>query len=584
MSTPPAKGRSSHRPHKLPFEPDNPAEEEIMGVLKTRQVAKPFEYKPRPAFDMLDETVRRFGDRPAIDFLGKHWNWAEIGDLADRAAAGLQRIGVAKGVMVGLCLPNTPYFVIMYYAILKAGGTVVNFNPLYTEREIESQAKDAEVSIMVSIDLAMIQTKIAHLAAKGLFRHVVVCSMTAALPWTKGVLFRLFKGDELLKAPNEAPFIRFETLIARREKPSPVQIDPHHDIATLQFTGGTTGVPKAAMLSHANITANVQQILASGPPLIDGQERIMGILPFFHVYAMTAVMNLGTANGAELILIPRMDLKLLMATIFRCRPTVLPAVPTLYAAITNAAGAGVDLSFIKHCTSGGAPIAVETADRFERASKCQIVEGYGLSETSPAVTVTPPGGVRRGSVGTALPGTVVEIRDPEHPETVLPQGERGEICIRGPQVMLGYYNHPEETAKVFVDGALRTGDIGYLDADGYLFIVDRIKDLILCGGYNVYPRVIEEAAYLHPDVQDAIAIGIPDVYRGQSPKLFVILRSGADVTPEAIKAFLIEHLNKIEIPKEIEIRDSLPKTMVGKLSKKELVAEEAAKAAAEPAA
>ena len=547
------------------------------------RLAKPFQYNPRPVFAVLDDAVRRFGDRPAIDFLGKHWNWAEIGDLADRAAAGLQRIGVSKGVKVGLCLPNTPYFVIMYYAILKAGGTVVNFNPLYTEREMESQAKDAQVSIMVSIDLAMIQTKIAHLAAKGLFEHAVICSMTDALPWTKGVLFRLFKGDELLKVPNEAPYIRFKTLIARREKPSPVQIDPHDDIATLQFTGGTTGVPKAAMLSHANITANVQQILASGAPLIDGQERFIGILPFFHVYAMTAVMTLGTATGAQLILLPRMDLKLLMATIFRCRPTVFPAVPTLYAAIINTS-ARLDLSFIKHCTSGGAPIAVETADRFERASKCQIVEGYGLSEASPAVTATPPGRARRGSVGTALAGTVVEIRDPEHPETVLPQGVRGEICIRGPQVMLGYYNRPEETANVFVDGALRTGDIGYLDADGYLFIVDRIKDLILCGGYNVYPRVIEEAAYLHPAVQDAVAIGIPDVYRGQSPKLFVTLRSGANVTPEAIKAFLAEYLNKIEIPKEIEIRDSLPKTVVGKLSKKELVAEEAAKAAAEPAA
>jgi long-chain acyl-CoA synthetase len=311
----------------------------------------------------------------------------------------------------------------------------------------------------------------------------------------------------------------------------------------------------------------------------------MGILPFFHVFAMTTVMNLGITIGAELILLPRLDLKLLMKTIIARRPTIMPGVPTLYTAISNAAqgkngAAGQNLSFIKFCISGGAPIAAEVADRFERISQCSVLEGYGLSETSPVVTATPPGGVRRGSVGRPLPGTIVEIRDPEHPETILPQGQRGEICVRGPQVMLGYYQRPAETDAVFTDGALRTGDIGYLNEDGYLFIVDRIKDLILCGGYNVYPRVIEEAAYLHPAVQDAIAIGIPDGYRGQAPKLFVTLHAGASATGAEIKTFLAGHLNKIEIPKEVEVRDTLPKTMVGKLSKKELVAEELAKSKA----
>lgn len=553
-----------------------------MDGISQRPSAVEFRFSPTPAFDMLDQAVRRFGDRPAIDFLGKKYNWAQIGRLADAAAAGLQKIGVTKGVKVGLCLPNTPYFVIMYYAILKAGGTVVNFNPLYTEREIENQAKDAGVAIMVSLDLVLIHDKIGKLAAKGVFKRVVMCSMAAALPTIKSILFRLAKGKELAKIPNQAPFVTFEALTSIAPKPTPVSIDPLTDIATLQFTGGTTGIPKAAMLTHANITANVQQILASGPPLIEGQERIMGILPFFHVFAMTTVMNLGITIGAELILLPRLDLKLLMKTIIARRPTIMPGVPTLYTAISNAAQGhdgkpGQNLSFIKFCISGGAPIAAEVADRFERISHCSVLEGYGLSETSPVVTATPPGGVRRGSVGQPLPGTIVEIRDPEHPETVLPQGQRGEICVRGPQVMLGYYQRPAETEAVFTDGALRTGDIGYLDEDGYLFIVDRIKDLILCGGYNVYPRVIEEAAYLHPAVQDAIAIGIPDGYRGQAPKLFVTLHPGATATGAEIQAFLVEHLNKIEIPKQVEIRDTLPKTMVGKLSKKELVAEELAK-------
>ncbi len=542
-----------------------------------------FNFTPVPAYTMLDQAVARFGERPAIDFLGKRCNWAEIGRMADAAAAGLQKIGVARGVKVGLCLPNTPYFVVMYYAILKSGGTVVNFNPLYTEREIENQAKDAGVEIIVSLDLVLIQDKIGKLAARGVFKRVIMCSMEAALPGLKALLFRLFKGKELAKIPNQSPYLTFAALCANGAKPAPVVIDPLNDVATLQFTGGTTGVPKAAMLTHANITANVRQILASGPPLNDGEERIMGILPFFHVFAMTTVMNLGITIGAELILLPRLDLKLLMQTILKRRPTIMPGVPTLYTAISNAAkgkgGDGQDLSFIKFCISGGAPIAGEVADRFERISHCQVLEGYGLSETSPVVTATPPGGVRRGSVGIALPGTVVEIRDPASPQTILPQGERGEICVRGPQVMKGYYNRPADTDAVFVDGALRTGDIGYLDEDGYLFIVDRIKDLILCGGYNVYPRIIEEAAYLHPAVQDAIAIGIPDGYRGQAPKLFVTLHPDATATAADIKAFLQEHLNKIEIPKEVEIRESLPKTMVGKLSKKELVAEELAKAA-----
>jgi long-chain acyl-CoA synthetase len=560
--------------------PQMRTKEETMDGLTARNVATSFEYTPIPAFQPLDEAVRRFGDRPAIDFMGKRWNWAEIGRLTNRAAAGLQKLGVTKGVHVGLCLPNTPYSVIMYYAILKAGGTVVNFNPLYTLRELENQIVDSGTSILVSLDVAMIHGKIAQLAAKNILKRIIVCSMTAALPVFKSLAYRLFKAKDLATVPDQSPYLRFERLIAGAETPAPVSIDPERDIAVMQFTGGTTGLPKAAMLSHRNITVNVKQLLESGSPLVPGQERIMGILPFFHVFAMTGVMNLGIAIGAELVLLPRMDLKQLMATILKRRPTVLPGVPTLYTAVSGAAElAHKQLSFIKYCVSGGAPIAEEAALHFEQVSGCKIVEGYGLSETSPIVSINPPHAVKLGSVGLPMPGSSVEIRDRDNPEALLPQGERGEICVRGPQVMLGYYNRPEETAANFVDGAFRTGDIGYLDADGYLFIVDRIKDLILCGGYNVYPRVIEEAAYQHPAVQDAIAIGVPDAYRGQAAKLFVALRPNAKATPHEIKDFLVPFLNKIEMPREVEIRDSLPKTMVGKLSKKELVAEEQAKAA-----
>ncbi|MGC9270024.1 long-chain-fatty-acid--CoA ligase [Acidiphilium sp.] len=536
-----------------------------------------FQAVPVALATLLDETALRFADRPAIDFLGRGQSWGEIGALADRAAAGLQKIGVVKGTKVGICLPNTPYSVIMFFAILKAGGIVVNFNPLYTERELAAQVRDSGTEIMVTLDVALIQDKIAGLVADGLFKRVIVCSMVAALPPVKGLLLRLFKSKELASVPDGAPYLRFATLIAGAAKPAPVSIDAKQDVAVLQYTGGTTGIPKGAMLSHANITANIQQILTANPTIGRGSERIMGILPLFHVFAMTGVMVAGVAIGAELILMPRLDIKLLMASIERKRPSMMPGVPTLYSAICNAAGKGMDLSFITFCMSGGAPISVEVAERFQRLSHCPILEGYGLSETSPIVTATPPDRIKPGSVGVALPGTIVEIRDREHPETILPQGARGEICVRGPQVMQGYYNRPEETAQSFIDGAFRTGDVGYLDEDGYLFIVDRIKDLILCGGYNVYPRVIEEAAYQHPAVQDAIAIGIPDDYRGQAPKLFVTLRPGAQASEAQILAFLKDNLNKIEMPKSVEIRSALPKTMVGKLSKKELVEEEASR-------
>ncbi len=542
----------------------------------TPQPALAFEPSSKPAFAMLDDAIRQFGRRPAIDFLGRRWTYEQLGALTNRAAAGMQKLGVRQGVNVGLCLPNCPYSIIMYYAILKAGGTVVNFNPLYTLAEIEAQVRETDVGIMVSLDVALIQDKIGKLAASGVFKRVVICRMASALTPLKSIAFRLFKRKELGRVPDNAPYVTFERLISGPALPAPVAIDATRHIAVLQFTGGTTGTPKAAQLTHANISINVRQVLVALPEIIPGEERMLAILPFFHVFAMTAAMNLALSIGAEIILLPRLDLKLLMRTIYHRRPTILPGVPTLFTAISNAAEASgkTDLRFIKFCVSGGAPLSAEVLDRFERISNCHILEGYGLSETSPVLTFNVPSATKRGSVGRALPGTTIEIRDPENPSILLPQGARGEICARGPQVMPGYY-HQREAAQVFIDGAFRTGDIGYLDEEGYLFIVDRIKDIILCGGYNVYPRTIEEAAYQHPAVQDAIAIGVPDQYRGQVPKLFVTLRAGQQATGPEILEFLKERLNKIEMPRAVEVRETLPKTMVGKLSKKELVAEEA---------
>jgi long-chain acyl-CoA synthetase len=333
------------------------------------------------------------------------------------------------------------------------------------------------------------------------------------------------------------------------------------------------------MLTHANLTTNAEaEIVHVGGEGAE-QERIVGVLPLFHVFALTSVLNFGIRIGGELILLPRFELDQLLKTIARTRPTFFPAVPTIYGAINAVAEQkGLDFSYMRACVSGGAPLPAEVRTRFETLTGAKVVEGYGLSEASPIIACNPLNGVNKaGSAGIAFPGTTIEIRDMDDLHRILPAGERGEICARGPQVMKGYWNRPDATEKVFVDGSLRTGDIGYLDEDGYLFLVDRQKDLILAGGYNVYPRTIEEALYEHPAVHEAICIGVDDEYRGQAPKAFVTLKEGQQATPQELRDFLKDKLSKIEMPKEVEIRDQLPKTLIGKLSKKELVEEERAR-------
>ena len=533
--------------------------------------------RARGLASLFDETVAAHPHSPAVDFLGRRYSYADIGQLVDRAARGFQQLGVRKGVRVGLCLPNTPVYVICYYAALKAGGTVVNYNPLYAPRELRGQIEDSGTTIMVTLDLRQIYPKVAALLEETCLERLVVCSMSGLLPGMKGLLFSVLKRSEMASIPDDLHHIPFARLIANDGQVRPVEIDPREDLAVLQYTGGTTGTPKGAMLTHANLIANTEQLFSWVPEARAGAERMLTVLPLFHVFGMTVAMNLGVRMGAELILLPRFDLKQVIRTVGRKRATLFPGVPTIYTAINKAlAEGGADLSSLKVCISGGAALPGEVRARFESLTGCRLVEGYGLSETAPVATCNPLNvEPRSGSIGVPMPETTIEIRDPLEPSRLLGVGEKGEICIRGPQVMTGYWNRPDETQAVFVDGALRTGDIGYQDGDGYFYLVDRIKDVILCGGYNVYPRIIEEALYQHPDVVEAVVIGVPDDYRGQAPKAFVTLRDGATTEPADIRAFLTEHISRIEMPKAIEIRDSLPKTMVGKLSKKELVEEEA---------
>ena len=548
--------------------------------VETAQAAGPDTIPACPVPTLLDQTVARTPDAFALDFMGRRYTYHQLGGLVTRAARGLQTLGVKAGDRVGLCLPNTPYFPIFYFAALKLGAVIVNFNPLYVERELEFQIKDSGTTVMVTVDLAMVQTKLAKVAAGAGLRKIVVCPFAAALPPAKGLLFSLFKRGDVGRWRGDELHVGYFEVVSDRTAPTLPKVEAG-DVAVIQYTGGTTGQPKGATLTHANLTANCAQVIHHVGEIEPGQ-RIIGVLPLFHVFALTYVLNYGVATGAELVLLPRFELASTLKTIRSRKVTNFPAVPTIYSAINNTpAKVRGDLSSLQYCISGGAPLPVEVKARFEELTGCTVVEGYGLSETSPVVSTNPldrPG--KPGSVGVLMVGTTVEIRETDNPQHVLAQGEKGEICIRGPQVMRGYWNRPKETEEVFVDGALRTGDVGYMDEDGFLFLVDRKKDLILAGGYNVYPRVIEEAIYQHPAIRDVTVIGVPDPYRGEAPKAFVTLKDGQSATPEEIKAFLAEHLNKIEMPREIEIRDELPRTMIGKLSKKELVAEEAQKRSA----
>jgi long-chain acyl-CoA synthetase len=542
-------------------------------------------FVPAPLYRLLDDAHGKCPNNKCTNFLGKTLTYREIFDLVNKAAAGLQKLGVKKGTQVGLLLPNSPTFIIYYFAVLKAGGTVVNYNPLYTLEELSFQVGDSQTKIMVTLDLKLLFEKVESLLASGVLSSAIVCSFVSLLPAPKSVLFKLFKSKELAhpeKSEQRRKIVLESDLVANDGTYTPVAIDPREDIAVLQYTGGTTGTPKGAMLTHANLYINVMQVAAWAPELEQALERVLGALPFFHVFAMTVVMNLGIAKAAEIIIMPRFVLLDALKLIHKLKPTIMPGVPTLFNAIMNSPDLKkYDLSSLKFCLSGGAPLPLEVRNGFEKLTGCSLVEGYGLSEASPVVTCNPlDAPARPKSIGVPLPATTISLRDVADCSKVSPKGERGEVCIKGPQVMKGYWNKPTETANQFTpDGYLRTGDVAEMDSDGYFYIVDRIKDLIICSGFNVYPRHIEEAIYQHPAVEEVTVIGIDNAYRGEAPKAFIKLKAGMSATASDILKHLETKLAKYELPEEIEFRDALPKTMIGKLSKKELKAEEKARRA-----
>jgi long-chain acyl-CoA synthetase len=525
---------------------------------------------------LLEDAARDFPHAPVLHFEGRTTSYAQLLSQVRRFSGVLASLGVGRGTKVGLILPNCPQAVVALFGALRLGATVVNNNPLYTERELGHQLADAGVEVLVCLDLVYERVKAVrpHTA----IREVVVTSVLDELPGVKRVLAPYTRKGKAASAAigKDEPVRRWrEALGSATDVPDPVEIDADNDLALLQYTGGTTGVSKGVMLTHANLRANVEQVRAWFPDADPGREVMMAVLPFFHVYGLTVCLLLGLRLGAALVLLPRFDLDGVLSAVDKYRPTLFPGVPTMYVAINNAAAkGGHDLSSIKACLSGAAALPLEVAERFERLSGGRLVEGYGLSESSPVAIANPIYGKRKaGTIGMPIPDTLARVADPVDPAKTMPVGEPGELALAGPQVMRGYWNRPDETAQVLRDGWLLTGDMAVMDEEGYFSIVDRKKDLIIAGGYNVYPREVEEVLYEHAKILEVAVAGVPDSYRGEIVKAFVVLRSGEQATADEIREFAKARLAAYKVPRSVEFRDELPKTMIGKILRRALVEE-----------
>jgi long-chain acyl-CoA synthetase len=529
---------------------------------------------------MFDAAVKRDSAATLLDFMGRRYSYADVAASARRVACGLQKLGIAPGDRVGLFLPNVPHYVAAYYGALMAGAIIVNYSPLYTVDELAAQVADSGTTTLITLSATALLPTALKVMERGGIERLIVGSIAEALPTAKSILYRLFKRAEVVAIPADKRVTTYAALTANDGHFASVPLNPD-DVAVLQYTGGTTGVPKGAMLTHQNLTANARQVDAIDPGK-DEADRIVGVLPFFHVFANTCVLNRTVQTGGMIAMLPRFDAKAALATIERVKATALPGVPTMYQALLDHPDcAKTDFSSLRVCISGGAPLPAEVKAKFEAISGAKVVEGYGLTESAGVVSTNPYDGLNKsGTIGQPIPGTRVKLLDREDPSKPAPDGEPGEIAFAGPQVMKGYWGRPEADAEVFVDGWLRTGDVGAIDEDGYIRIVDRLKDMIAVGGFKVFPSVVEAHLYHHPAVKEALVIGIPDRMSGEKPKAFVTLNEGASEDGAALLAWLNPQLGKHERVVAVEVRDALPKTLVGKLSRKELVAEEKAKASA----
>lgn len=545
------------------------------------------EISPKPVFALLDEAVKNFPGVQAIDFLGNCLSYKQLQDEVNSLTQAFKKLGVKKGVKVGLYLPNCPSFVISYYSVLKAGGTVVNFSPLYSEPELKHQLEDSETEILITLDLELLYPKAKALLKesqknKGKYQKLLVTRMCNELPSVKGFLFNILKRKQLSKVSygngveclkkiiNDYKNLNSDNINVKGEDEEDIDVN---NTAIIQYTGGTTGTPKGAELSHSNVYINAIQCRRWCTNFEDGKEKFLIVLPLFHVFSMTAGMNLAISCGSGMILHPRFEIKKVLKDLQKKKATAMPGVPTMYNAINNCKDTPkFDLKSLKTCVSGGAALPVEVKKKFEEITGCTLIEGYGLTETSPVACCNPVVGENKaGSIGLPFPNTEILIEDTENKGNFLGVEERGELCIKGPQVMKGYYNKPDETKEVMVkDGVFRTGDVAKVDEDGYVYIVDRLKEMIICGGFKVYPRHVEEIIYEHPNILECAVIGTADDYSGERVKAFIVFKENKEISKDELMSFFKEKLAKHEVPRVIEVIDELPKSPIGKILKKEL--------------
>lgn len=530
--------------------------------------------------DFLDRTASRFPDKTALWFQGFKLSYSQLKDMVERFAACLYNFGIRKGDAVAILLPNIVPCVAAYYAIHRLGAIAVMNNPLYSDRELQHQLNDSNSKVLITLDL--LANRMIDLRPSTKIKQIVVTSIGDYLPFPKSLLFPLVAKKQGLAADVKPAqdLYRWKELIAKTTPSYPKIKVTFDDVAMYQYTGGTTGVSKGAVLTHGNLSKQVQQA-AGWFPHIDSNNIALGALPFFHVFGLTCVMNMGIFYGWTIILTPKPQPPQLIEAIKKTKPTFAALVPTMYIGILQDPQiSSIDMSSIDNMFSGSAPLPVEVIKEFEERTKGIIVEGYGLTESSPITHINPcgEGSLRKiGSIGLPICDTLCRIVDANDGKTDVPVGETGELLIQGPQVMKEYLNRPEATAETLADGWLHTGDIAKMDDDGYFYIIDRKKDMVISGGYNIYPRDIEEVYFEHPKVVEATAIGIPHPSRGESVKVFIVLKEGETATAEEMISFCADKLAKYKWPTEIEFRKELPKTNVGKVLRKNLRDEELAR-------
>jgi long-chain acyl-CoA synthetase len=533
-------------------------------------VPKTLEFEKTLVTEALARSAKNFPNNTALNYMGNRITYKKLNDMVNQFAKALAALGVKKGDKVAVCLPNLPQTIISNFAILRLGAVAAQNNPLYTERELEYQLNDSDAKVVITLTLLV--PRMQKIAPNTKIKKIIGCHIHSYLPFPKKQLFPYVKKAMYKELDKTEGLYLFEDLIRKYDtKPVP-EGGKWKELSTLIYTGGTTGVSKGVMLSHENISCNVQQFIAWFPSLKPGVERLVGTFPVFHSAGYTAVQNYFTWQAYEHIVIPRPDPKAIIDLIRKYKPTFLPGAPTIFVGLLNDPEfRKMDLSSIKGFFSGAGPLAADTIRDLKDLTGATLCEVYGLTETTPIATVTPWGGViKPGTVGVPVPETDVKIMDAETGKKEMKTGQTGEIVIKGPQVMMGYYKKPEDTKKVLVDGWLLSGDIGMFDDDGYLSVVDRKKDLIIAGGYNIYPVEIDNILFSHPKILEACTIGVADAYRGETVKAFVVVKPGETLTEDEVKKFCKDNLAAYKVPRYVEFIPELPKTAVGKILRRKL--------------